>query len=195
MSKETTLNLRLTKSLKTNIKKHALRQGLTVAEYTRSILLKSQVNTIEGLTIHYESVSLVKGVVLYLLDYNGNKVALADADYTLSNGKIISVRDSRVSSANVEMKPQELSAKVRETHTLKKAKTLLEQAYINLGMELVSDRAESYKMAVTMQKNKASQGTIIDQVLALSKTLELLTDRPSRNVSELIKKINKTRDA
>ncbi len=43
-------------------------------------------------------------------------------------------------------------------------------------------------MAVTMQKNKASEGTIIDQVLALSKTLELLTDRPSRNVSEVIKR-------
>ena len=61
--------------------------------------------------------------------------------------------------------------------------------FLNLGIESIDNRSKEFKATVTLQKNKASKGSVIEQVLALSKTLELMTDKPSKNVSDLIRKI------
>ena len=44
-------------------------------------------------------------------------------------------------------------------------------------------------LKISTQKNKASKGSAIEQILALSKTLELMTDKPNRNVNDVIRKL------
>jgi hypothetical protein len=72
---------------------------------------------------------------------------------------------------------------------LKSVKHTLEQVFLNLGIESIDTRSKEFKATVTLQKNKASKGSTIEQVLALSKTLELMTDKPNRNVNDVIRKI------
>ena len=66
MRKNTNINVRLTSALKTNIERHAKKQGLTIAQYTRSILLKQEVETASGLRLNYEDTSLKNGTIVYL---------------------------------------------------------------------------------------------------------------------------------
>ena len=60
MRQNTNINIRLSSALKTNIERHAKRQGMTIAQYTRSILLKQEVETASGLRLYYEDTSLKK---------------------------------------------------------------------------------------------------------------------------------------
>ena len=53
----------------------------------------------------------MKDTIVYLLDYKGHKVKPADADYILTDGKAISIRNGMVSNPNVKMTDAELSAK------------------------------------------------------------------------------------
>ena len=192
--KNTNIGMRVTNSFKANLELSAKRAGLSVAEYTRAKLLKNEVETINGVVLHYEAISLVKDTIVYLLDYKGLKVKPADADFILKDGKAISVRNGLVSNPNVKMTDAELSQKMLFTENLKSVKHTLEQVYLNLGIDSISNRSKEFKATITMQKAKASKGSVIEQVLALSKTLEMLTDRPAKNVSELINKINKNKD-
>ena len=191
MNKKSNIGLRVTKSFKANLEMSAKKEGLTVAQYTRQKLLKNEVETINGLVLHYEAISLVKDTVVYLLDYKGQKVKPADAEYILKNGKAISIRQGRVSNPSVKMTDAELSQKILFTENLKSVKNTLEQVFLNLGIDSINNRSKEFKATVTLQKNKASKGSTIEQVLALSKALELMTDRPSKNVSDVIRKIKK----
>jgi hypothetical protein len=164
---------------------------LSVAQYTRAKLLKNEIETINGVVLHYDAITLVKDTIVYLLDYKGKKVKPADADYILKDGKAISVRNGMVSNPSVKMTDAELSQKILFTENLKSVKTTLEQVYLNLGIDSISNRSKEFKAIVTLQKNKASKGSTIEQVLAISKTLELMSSRPSKNVSDLIRKIKK----
>ena len=189
MNKNTNIGLRVTNSFKANLELSAKRAGLSVAEYTRAKLLKNEVETINGVVLHYEAISLVKDTIVYLLDYKGLKVKPADADFILKDGKAISVRNGLVSNPNVKITDAELSQKMLFTENLKSVKHTLEQVYLNLGQEAISQRSKEYKANLTLQKAKASKGNILEQVLALSKTLELMTDKPNRNVNDVIRKL------
>ena len=191
MNKKSNIGLRVTNSFKANLELSAKKEGLSVAQYTRRKLLKNEVETINGLVLHYDAISLAKDTVVYLLDYKGQKVKPADADYILKDGKAISVSCGRVLNPNVKMTDAELSQKILFTENLKSVKNTLEQVFLNLGIESINNRSKEFKATVTLQKNKASKGSVIEQVLALSKTLELMTDRPIRNVSDVIRKIKK----
>ena len=87
------------------------------------------------------------------------------------------------------MTDAELSQKMLFTENLKSLRHTLEQVYLNLGQEAISQRSKEYKANLTLQKAKASKGSILEQVLALSKTLELMTDKPNRNVNDVIRKL------
>jgi hypothetical protein len=189
MNKNTNIGMRVTNSFKASLELSAKKAGLSVAQYTRAKLLKNQVETINGVVLHYEAITLMKDTIVYLLDYNGKKVKPADADYILTDGKAISVRNGLISNPNVKMTDAELSQKILFTENLKSVKHTLEQVFLNLGIESINNRSKEFKATVTLQKNKASKGSTIEQVLALSKTLELMTDKPSKNVSDLIRKI------
>ena len=189
MNKNTNIGLRVTNSFKANLELSAKRAGLSVAEYTRAKLLKNEVETINGVVLHYEAISLVKDTIVYLLDYKGLKVKPADADFILKDGKAISVRNGLVSNPNVKMTDAELSQKMLFTENLKSVKHTLEQVFLNLGIESINNRSKEFKATVTLQKNKASKGSAIEQVLALSKTLELMTNKPNRNVNDVIRKL------
>jgi hypothetical protein len=189
MNKNNTIGMRVTNSFKANLELSAKRAGLSVAEYTRAKLLKNEVETINGVVLHYEAISLVKDTIVYLLDYKGLKVMPADADFILKDGKAISVRNGLVSNPNVKMTDAELSQKMLFTENLKSVRHTLEQVYLNLGQEAISQRSKEYKANLTLQKAKASKGSILEQVLALSKTLELMTDKPNRNVNDVIRKL------
>ena len=189
MNKNTNIGMRVTNSFKASLELSAKKAGLSVAQYTRAKLLKNQVETINGVVLHYEAITLMKDTIVYLLDYNGKKVKPADADYILTDGKAISVRNGMVSNPNVKMTDAELSQKILFTENLKSVKHTLEQVFLNLGIESINNRSKEFKATVTLQKNKASKGSVIEQVLALSKTLELMTDKPSKNVADVMRKI------
>jgi hypothetical protein len=189
MNKNTNIGMRVTNSFKASLELSAKKAGLSVAQYTRAKLLKNQVETINGVVLHYEAITLMKDTIVYLLDYNGKKVKPADADFILTDGKAISVRNGMVSNPNVKMTDAELSQKILFTENLKSVKHTLEQVFLNLGIESINNRSKEFKATVTLQKNKASKGSTIEQVLALSKTLELMTDKPSKNVADVMRKI------
>jgi hypothetical protein len=189
MNKNTNIGMRVTNSFKASLELSAKKAGLSVAQYTRAKLLKNQVETINGVVLHYEAITLMKDTIVYLLDYNGKKVKPADADYILTDGKAISVRNGLISNPNVKMTDAELSQKILFTENLKSVKHTLEQVFLNLGIESINNRSKEFKATVTLQKNKASKGSTIEQVLALSKTLELMTDKPSKNVADVMRKI------
>ena len=189
MNKNKNIGMRVTNSFKASLELSAKKAGMSVAQYTRAKLLKNQVETINGVVLHYEAITLMKDTIVYLLDYKGHKVKPADADYILTDGKAISIRNGVVSNPNVKMTDAELSQKILFTENLKSVKHTLEQVYLNLGIESVNNRSKEFKATVTLQKNKASKGSAIEQVLALSKTLELMTDKPNRNVNDVIRKL------
>ncbi|MDA9247183.1 hypothetical protein N9P25_02555 [Flavobacteriaceae bacterium] len=189
MNKNTNIGMRVTNSFKASLEMSAKKEGLSVAQYTRRKLLKNEIETINGLLLHYEAITLVKDTIVYLLDYKGRKVKPADADYILTDGKAISVRNGMVSNPNVKMTDAELSQKILFTENLKSVKNTLEQVFLNLGIESINNRSKEFKATVTLQKNKASKGSVIEQVLALSKTLELMTNKPNRNVNDVIRKL------
>ena len=189
MNKNTNIGMRVTNSFKASLELSAKKAGMSVAQYTRAKLLKNEVETINGLVLHYEAITLMKDTIVYLLDYKGKKVKPADADYILTDGKAISVRNGMVSNPNVKMTDAELSQKILFTENLKSVKHTLEQVFLNLGIDSISNRSKEFKATVTLQKNKASKGSTIEQVLALSKTLELMTDKPSKNVADVMRKI------
>ena len=189
MNKNTNIGMRVTNSFKASLELSAKKAGMSVAQYTRAKLLKNEVETINGVVLHYEAISLMKDTIVYLLDYKGQKVKPADADFILKDGKAISVRNGMVSNPNVKMTDAELSQKILFTENLKSVKHTLEQVFLNLGIESIDNRSKEFKATVTLQKNKASKGSTIEQVLALSKTLELMTDKPNRNVNDVIRKI------
>ena len=170
--KNTNIGMRVTNSFKASLELSAKKAGLSVAQYTRAKLLKNEIETINGLVFHYEAITLMKDTIgIYLLDYKGRKVKPADADYILTDGKAISIRNGVVSNPNVKMTDAELSQKMLFTENLKSVKHTLEQVFLNLGIESVNNRSKEFKATVTLQKNKASKGSAIEQVLALSKTL------------------------
>ena len=189
MNKKNTIGMRVTNSFKASLELSAKKAGMSVAQYTRRKLLKNEIETINGLVLHYEAIALMKDTIVYLLDYKGRKVKPADADYILTDGKAISVRNGMVSNPNVKMTDAELSQKILFTENLKSVKHTLEQVFLNLGIESIDNRSKEFKATVTLQKNKASKGSTIEQVLALSKTLELMTDKPSKNVADVMRKI------
>ena len=189
MNKNTNIGMRVTNSFKANLEMSAKKAGMSVAQYKRAKLLKNEVETINGVVLHYDAITLMKDTIVYLLDYKGKKVKPADADYILTDGKAISVRNGMVSNPNVKMTDAELSQKILFTENLKSVKHTLEQVFLNLGIDSISNRSKEFKATVTLQKNKASKGSTIEQVLALSKTLELMTDKPNRNVNDVIRKI------
>ena len=189
MNKNTNIGMRVTNSFKANLEMSAKKAGMSVAQYTRAKLLKNEVETINGVVLHYDAITLMKDTIVYLLDYKGKKVKPADADYILTDGKAISVRNGMVSNPNVKMTDAELSQKILFTENLKSVKHTLEQVFLNLGIDSISNRSKEFKATVTLQKNKASKGSVIEQVLALSKTLELMTDKPSKNVADVMRKI------
>ena len=191
MNKNNTIGMRVTNSFKASLELSAKKAGLSVAQYTRAKLLKNEVETINGVVLHYDAITLMKDTIVYLLDYKGRKIKPADADFILTDGKAISVRNGMVSNPNVKMTDAELSQKILFTENLKSVKHTLEQVFLNLGIDSISNRSKEFKATVTLQKNKASKGSAIEQVLALSKTLELMTDKPSKNVSDVIRKIRK----
>lgn len=187
--KNTNIGMRVTNSFKASLELSAKKAGLSVAQYTRAKLLKNEVETINGVVLHYEAITLMKDTVVYLLDYKARKVKPADGDFILTDGRAISVRNGMVSDPNVKMTDAELSQKILFTENLKSVKHTLEQVYLNLGIESINNRSKEFKATVTLQKNKASKGSTIEQVLALSKTLELITDKPNRNVNDVIRKL------
>jgi hypothetical protein len=189
MNKNTNIGMRVTNSFKASLELSAKKAGMSVAQYTRRKLLKNEIETINGLVLHYEAITLMKDTIVYLLDYKGRKVKPADADYILTDGKAISVRNGMVSNPNVKMTDAELSQKILFTENLKSVKHTLEQVFLNLGVDSINNRSKEFKATVTLQKNKASKGSTIEQVLALSKTLELMTDKPSKNVADVMRKI------
>jgi hypothetical protein len=191
MNKNNTIGMRVTNSFKASLELSAKKAGLSVAQYTRAKLLKNEVETINGVVLHYDAITLMKDTIVYLLDYKGRKIKPADADFILTDGKAISVRNGMVSNPNVKMTDAELSQKILFTENLKSVKHTLEQVFLNLGIDSISNRSKEFKATVTLQKNKASKGSTIEQVLALCKTLELMTDKPSKNVSDVIRKIRK----
>jgi len=194
MNKNTNIGMRVTNSFKASLELSAKKAGLSVAQYTRAKLLKNEIETINGVVLHYDAITLVKDTIVYLLDYKGQKVKPADADFILKDGRIISIRKGVVSNPSVKMTEAELSQKMLFTENIKSVKKTLEQVYLNLGIESINNRSKEYRASVSLQKAKASKGSVIEQVLALSKTIEMLTDRPAKNVSELISKINKNKD-
>jgi len=189
MNKNKNIGMRVTNSFKASLELSAKKAGMSVAQYTRAKLLKNQVETINGVVLHYEAITLMKDTIVYLLDYKGRKVKPADTDYILTDGKAISIRNGVVSNPNVKMTDAELSQKMLFTENLKSVKHTLEQVFLNLGIESINNRSKEFKATVTLQKNKASKGSAIEQVLALSKTLELMTNKPNRNVNDVIRKL------
>jgi len=191
MRKNTNINIRLTSALKTNIERHAKKQGLTIAQYTRSILLKNEVQTTGGLVFHYEDTALKNGTIIYLLDYNKNKVAPADGNYILTSGKTLAIREGRVSKANADLRPAELTEMMSQTNTIKKINKALQGVYNNIEELSLSGKSSEFRMSVAVAKNTGFSE--IQKLEAMATTLGMLTERAPKNVTERIAKIHKTR--
>ena len=190
MRKNTNINVRLTSALKTNIERHAKKQGLTIAQYTRSILLKNEVQTTGGLVLHYEDTALKNGTIIYLLDYNKNKVAPADGNYILTSGKTLAIREGRVAKSKADLRPAELTEMMSQTNTLKKINKALQSVYNNIEEVSLRDKSSEFKMSVAVAKNTGFSE--IQKLEAMATTLEKLTDRAPKNVTERIAKIHKS---
>ena len=190
MRKNTNINVRLTSALKTNIERHAKKQGLTIAQYTRSILLKNEVQTTGGLVLHYEDTALKNGTIIYLLDYNKNKVAPADGNYILTSGKTLAIREGRVAKSKADLRPAELTEMMSQTNTLKKINKALQGVYNNIEEVSLRDKSSEFKMSVAVAKNTGFSE--IQKLEAMATTLEILTERAPRNVTERIAKIHKS---
>ena len=192
MRKNTNINVRLTSALKTNIERHAKKQGLTIAQYTRSILLKQEVETASGLRLNYEDTSLKNGTIVYLLDYEKNKVQPEDGNYILTNGKTLAIRDGRVAKSKADLRPVELTEMMSQTNTLKKINKLLQSVYNNIEEVSLRDKSSEFRMSVAVAKNTGF--TEIQKLEAMATTLGMLTERTPKNVTELIARIKKTQD-
>lgn len=192
MRKNTNINVRLTSALKTNIEKHAKKQGLTIAQYTRSILLKNEVQTTGGLVLHYEDTALKNGTIIYLLDYDKNKVQPADGNYILTNGKTLAIREGRVAKSKADLRPAELTEMMSQTNTLKKINKVLQSVYSNIEEFSLSGKSSEFRMSVAVAKNTGFSE--IQKLEAMATTLGMLTERTPKNVTELIARIKKTQD-
>ena len=192
MRKNTNINVRLTSALKTNIEKHAKKQGLTIAQYTRAILLKSEVQTTGGLVFHYEDTALKNGTTVYLLDYEKNKVQPADGNYILTNGKTLAIREGKVAKANADLRPAELTEMIGYTNALKNINKALQGVYTNIEEFSLSGKRSEFRLSVAVEKNRGFSE--IEKLEAMATTLEMLTDRAPKNVTELIARIKKTQD-
>lgn len=192
MRKNTNINVRLTSALKTNIERHAKKQGLTIAQYTRSILLKQEVETASGLRLNYEDTSLKNGTIVYLLDYEKNKVQPEDGNYILTNGKTLAIRDGRVAKSKADLRPVELTEMMSQTNTLKRINKALQGVYNNIEEFSLSVKSSEFRMSVAVAKNTGF--TEIQKLEAMATTLGMLTQRTPKNVTELIARIKKTQD-
>lgn len=192
MRKNTNINVRLTSALKTNIERHAKKQGLTIAQYTRSILLKQEVETASGLRLNYEDTSLKNGTIVYLLDYEKNKVQPEDGNYILTNGKTLAIRDGRVAKSKADLRPVELTEMMSQTNTLKRINKALQGVYNNIEEFSLSGKSSEFRMSVAVAKNTGF--TEIQKLEAMATTLGMLTERAPKNVTELIARIKKTQD-
>jgi len=192
MRKNTNINVRLTSALKTNIERHAKKQGLTIAQYTRSILLKQEVETASGLRLNYEDTSLKNGTIVYLLDYEKNKVQPEDGNYILTNGKTLAIRDGRVAKSKADLRPVELTEMMSQTNTLKRINKALQGVYNNIEEFSLSGKSSEFRMSVAVAKNTGF--TEIQKLEAMATTLGMLTERTPKNVTELIARIKKTQD-
>ena len=192
MRQNTNINVRLSSALKTNIERHAKRQGMTIAQYTRSILLKQEVETASGLRLYYEDTSLQNGTIVYLLDYGKNKVQPEDGNYTLTTGKTLAIREGKVASSKAELRPAELSEMIGYTTALKKVNNVLRSVYNNIQEISLSDKSSEFRMSVAVAKNTGF--TEIQKLDAMAKTLEMLTEKSPKNVTELIARIKKNQD-
>lgn len=192
MRKNTNINVRLTSALKTNIERHAKKQGLTIAQYTRSILLKQEVETASGLRLNYEDTSLKNGTIVYLLDYEKNKVQPEDGNYILTNGKTLAIRDGRVAKSKADLRPVELTEMMSQTNTLKRINKALQGVYNNIEEFSLSVKSSEFRMSVAVAKNTGF--TEIQKLEAMATTLGMLTERTPKNVTELIARIKKTQD-
>lgn len=190
MRKNTNINVRLTSALKTNIERHAKKQGLTIAQYTRSILLKNEVQTTGGLVLHYEDTALKSGTIVYLLDYNKNKVQPADGNYVLTDGKPLAIREGRVAKSKADLRPAELTEMMSQTNILKKINKALQSVYNNIEEVSLSGKSSEFRMSVAVAKNTGFSE--IQKLEAMATTLEILTERAPRNVTERIAKIHKS---
>ena len=192
MRKNTNINVRLTSALKTNIERHAKKQGLTIAQYTRSILLKQEVETASGFHLNYEDMSLKNGTIVYLLDYEKNKVQPEDGNYILTNGKTLAIRDGRVAKSKADLRPVELTEMMSQTNTLKRINKALQGVYNNIEEFSLSVKSSEFRMSVAVAKNTGF--TEIQKLEAMATTLGMLTQRTPKNVTELIARIKKTQD-
>ena len=192
MRKNTNINVRLTSALKTNIERHAKKQGLTIAQYTRSILLKQEVETASGFHLNYEDTSLKNGTIVYLLDYEKNKVQPEDGNYILTNGKTLAIRDGRVAKSKADLRPVELTEMMSQTNTLKRINKALQGVYNNIEEFSLSVKSSEFRMSVAVAKNTGF--TEIQKLEAMATTLGMLTERTPKNVTELIARIKKTQD-
>lgn len=192
MRKNTNINVRLTSALKTNIERHAKKQGLTIAQYTRSILLKQEVETASGLRLNYEDTSLKNGTIVYLLDYEKNKVQPEDGNYILTNGKTLAIRDGRVAKSKADLRPVELTEMMSQTNTLKRINKALQGVYKNIEEFSLSGKSSEFRMSLAVAKNTGF--TEIQKLEAMATTLGMLTERTPKNVTELIARIKKTQD-
>lgn len=187
MRKNTNINVRLTSALKTNIERHAKKQGLTIAQYTRSILLKQEVETASGLRLNYEDTSLKNGTIVYLLDYDKNKVQPEDGNYILTNGNTLAIREGRVAKSKADLRPAELTEMMSQTSTLKKINKVLQSVYSNIEEFSLSGKSSEFRMSVAVAKNTGFSE--IQKLEAMATTLGMLTERAPKNVTELIARL------
>ena len=192
MRKNTNINVRLTSALKTNIERHAKKQGLTIAQYTRSILLKQEVETASGFHLNYEDTSLKNGTIVYLLDYDKNKVQPEDGNYILTNGNTLAIREGRVAKSKADLRPAELTEMMSQTNTLKRINKALQGVYNNIEEFSLSGKSSEFRLSVAVEKNRGFSE--IEKLEAMATTLEMLTARAPKNVTELIARIKKTQD-
>ena len=78
------------------------------------------------------------------------------------------------------------------TTALKKVNNVLRSVYNNIQEISLSDKSSEFRMSVAVAKNTGF--TEIQKLDAMAKTLEMLTEKSPKNVTELIARIKKNQD-
>ena len=79
-----------------------------------------------------------------------------------------------------------------QTNTLKRINKALQGVYNNIEEFSLSGKSSEFRLSVAVEKNRGFSE--IEKLEAMATTLEMLTARAPKNVTELIARIKKTQD-
>lgn len=165
------INLTNNMSLKEQLKEVLVELGL--AKPDEKIELGS-VNTSDGNTIEFDGDELTENSAVWMTDADGNKQPVADGEYTLENGKVITVANSvcvSITDAPEEMKTEEVEMADEKYNALESRINEIASAF------------EDFKVSMSKQ--------ISEGLVKLSETIEAKQDEEKEDEEEAPKPATK----